>query len=170
MMRGYLKLAILNILSKKESSGYDIMKYVKNMTGVFMPSPGSLYPALKQLKEEKLVDFKVVGRRKVYHLTKQGRRYLKDLLLKKRNFYQKVIKKLHITYSDDKTFALLDEIQKNKELANTLPRFINITNKAYLILFKNKDDKKKLKLMLKKYSDFVKELEKVGNNEKKRRR
>ena len=166
MARGYLKLVILNILSKRESSGYDIMKYVKETTEVFSPSPGSLYPALRQLREEKLVDFKIVGRRKVYHITKQGKAYLKDLLSKRKNFYEKVVKRLHLRSYDDGMLTLISEIGRNEDLASAFPKFINLTNKAYLIFFKNRGDKRKLNVLLKKYRKFVGELKTVDKNEK----
>jgi DNA-binding PadR family transcriptional regulator len=37
------------------------------------PNPGTLYPALKELENKSLVEAKHEGRRKIYHLTENGR-------------------------------------------------------------------------------------------------
>ncbi len=77
-----LRLLVLHYLSKEPMHGYSIMKSINELYGVKAPSPGSLYPLLKELREEGLVEIheegKGIGRGgpKVYRLTEKGREYL----------------------------------------------------------------------------------------------
>ena len=72
MSDGYLKFMVLKLLVKNPLSGYILMKSVQECTGR-KPSPGSMYPLLKSLKEKGLLTEKSEGRSKVYMLTVKGR-------------------------------------------------------------------------------------------------
>lgn len=76
MQKGYLKLAILFVLIKSPLHGYQILKHVRKRTlGVITPTPGALYPALKELEDKGIVmgEWRLNERRKVYHVTGKGR-------------------------------------------------------------------------------------------------
>ncbi len=90
-----LRLLVLHYLEKQPMHGYGLMKSIGELFGVNSPSPGSLYPLLKVMREEGLI--KVIeeshgkGRKavRVYSLTERGKEYLKkhmdelrDVLLK----------------------------------------------------------------------------------------
>jgi len=79
-MRGYLKLIVLTAISKKERSGYDLMKYIEQETGT-KPSSGSIYPVLDSLAAEGLICSIQKDRKKSYHITFKGKGYLKKILL-----------------------------------------------------------------------------------------
>ncbi len=79
MQEGHLKIGVLKILSKQEHSGYDLMKEIEQHTGR-KPSPGSMYPLLKSLQQEKLISARDVGRSTTYSLTPSGKHHLKTLL------------------------------------------------------------------------------------------
>lgn len=72
-MKGYLGFLILWILSKKSLTGSQISKELEKRRGS-KPSPGTIYPALKELKEKGAV---AVDKNKVYSLTLRGKRELK---------------------------------------------------------------------------------------------
>ena len=73
-MKGFLSYLILWILSKGSMTGSEIAKELKRRKGS-MPSPGTIYPALKELKEKGLVK---ADKSKRYSLTKKGEKELKN--------------------------------------------------------------------------------------------
>src|SRR3989338_7506393 len=85
MMSGYLRLIVMKNLANKKLSGYGLIKQIEKSTGTWKPSFGSIYPLLEKLLKEKLVDFEVQGRKKVYFLTKEGRDHL-VVIDKSKNF------------------------------------------------------------------------------------
>ena len=74
-MRGFLSFLILFILSKKSMHGQEIALELEKRKGC-KPSPGTIYPALKQLKENNLIKEKKEGKTIVYSLTQEGKKEL----------------------------------------------------------------------------------------------
>jgi len=55
--RSLIALYVLHTLVKGEKSGYDILREIKSLTGgTWVPSKGTLYPLLRQLEEEGLIE------------------------------------------------------------------------------------------------------------------
>lgn len=78
---GFLKLIILKLLSKGPKHGYALMKDIERYTEKeWEPSPGSIYPALRELEKEGLVSVKTSGRRKLYEITPAGETALKGAI------------------------------------------------------------------------------------------
>ena len=67
-MRGFLSFLILWLISKKEMTGAEISEELEKRKG-HRPSPGTVYPVLKYLTEEKLLS---VDKDKKYTLTPLG--------------------------------------------------------------------------------------------------
>jgi len=72
-MKGFLSYLIMWILSKKSMNGAEIASELGKRKGS-KPSPGTIYPALKELKEKGLI---ASDDDKTYSLTKEGRTELK---------------------------------------------------------------------------------------------
>lgn len=76
-----MKLLVLHVLSGGPNHAYGVMKRLGEVTG-FMPSSGALFPALKSLVRNRLVEVEEVerdGRRvKVYRLSDEGRAFLES--------------------------------------------------------------------------------------------
>jgi|ECHvirMinimDraft_2_1075157.scaffolds.fasta_scaffold00379_9 Predicted transcriptional regulators len=71
--KGLLRYMILDAISMKPMHGYEIIKYVElKSRGIYSPSPGSIYPILKKLKEEGLAEEREEDGRKVYTITERG--------------------------------------------------------------------------------------------------
>ncbi len=70
-MRGFLSFTIMWILRKKEMYGQELAQELERMRGT-KPNPGTLYPALKELEKQGMVDAKREGRKKIYTLTEAG--------------------------------------------------------------------------------------------------
>ena len=71
-MRGYLSFLVLWLLKKKKMTGAEISKELEKRRGT-KPSPGTIYPALKELKEKGLIK---PDNNKAYSLTKKGEKEL----------------------------------------------------------------------------------------------
>ncbi|MDD5447366.1 MAG: PadR family transcriptional regulator [Methanocellales archaeon] len=77
--RGLLTLFVLHSLSKEPKSGYGLLKEIERKTkGLWMPSKGTLYPILRQLKDEELIQMVEIGKRSknIFELTTKGKETL----------------------------------------------------------------------------------------------
>jgi len=72
-MRGMLSFLILWLLSKKPMYGQELAKEIGKRKGT-KPNPGTIYPALKELKKRGLIKSKKEGRVTNYHITEKGRK------------------------------------------------------------------------------------------------
>ncbi len=81
-MKGYLTYLILWILGKNNMNGAEIGRELEKRRGT-KPSPGTIYPALKELKNKGMID---VDKNKYYSLTKEGEKELKSAC----NFFCKI--------------------------------------------------------------------------------
>jgi DNA-binding PadR family transcriptional regulator len=77
---GELPLVLLALLDQEqEVGGYELMAELDRLFGpTYRPSPGSVYPALKALAAEHLVEVDEVGGVSVYRPTPAGRQVLSD--------------------------------------------------------------------------------------------
>ncbi|MGD8505261.1 MAG: PadR family transcriptional regulator [Candidatus Bathyarchaeota archaeon] len=85
--KGYMRIAVLILLSKKPYHGYEIMKEIKNRTGGFWrPTAGGVYPLLKSLEKAGYIEgewaLQKKRRRKTYKITETGRMILDRALAK----------------------------------------------------------------------------------------
>jgi DNA-binding PadR family transcriptional regulator len=72
--RGHLKLALLRCLTEDEMHGLRMINRIKEVTsGEWAPSPGSVYPMLRELEGKGFISKKQKGRSFIYSLTEQGR-------------------------------------------------------------------------------------------------
>ncbi len=76
-MRGLLSFQILYLLSKKSMHGEEIAKEIGKRRGK-KPKAGTIYPALKDLKENNLIRGQKKGKIIVYSLTSDGKRTVKQ--------------------------------------------------------------------------------------------
>jgi len=76
-MRGMLSFLILFMLSKKQMSGQDLANELTKRKGM-RPSPGTIYPALKRLRNAKLIKERKDGKKIMYSLTDDGKSVLRE--------------------------------------------------------------------------------------------
>ena len=74
-MRGLLTFQILWELDKEEMNGQQIAEKIARRRGT-KPTPGTIYPALKELKEGGFIAGRKEGRQIIYHLTPAGEKGL----------------------------------------------------------------------------------------------
>ncbi len=72
MMKGFLSFLILWLMSKKSMTGTELAMELEKRKG-HRPSPGTIYPVLKDLKDKGLL---AVDEHKRYSLTKKGEKEL----------------------------------------------------------------------------------------------
>lgn len=72
-MRGMLSFMILWLLSKKPMYGQELANEIGKRKGS-KPNPGTIYPALKELKKRNLIESKKKGRIITYQITEAGRK------------------------------------------------------------------------------------------------
>jgi DNA-binding PadR family transcriptional regulator len=85
--KGYIRIAVLVLLSKKPYHGYEIMKAVGERTmGFWRPTAGGVYPRLRDLEKAGYVkgewDVQTKRKRKIYKITEAGRAVLERALAK----------------------------------------------------------------------------------------
>jgi DNA-binding PadR family transcriptional regulator len=85
--KGYIRIAVLILLSKKTHHGYEIMKEVKERSGGFWrPTAGGIYPILHDLEESRYIegewDLQKKRKRKIFRITEAGKAVLKRALAK----------------------------------------------------------------------------------------
>ncbi len=75
LVRGIIKLLILDSINEGEKHGYEIIKSIgEKFYGIYEPSPGIVYPTLQLLVDEGLIKEKYFGDKKVYSITELGKR------------------------------------------------------------------------------------------------
>ena len=70
-MFGDLRIMVMMQLKDGPKTGYDLMARIKQVTGSWKPSSGSMYPLLGELKGKGFVTERVQGRKKLIALTKK---------------------------------------------------------------------------------------------------
>jgi len=83
LVRGALPLFLLTLLDARPLHGVDMMRAIRGMTGgSWTPSPGSVYPVLKRLERDGIIQGRwqrgPAAPRRVYRLTATGRAGLPD--------------------------------------------------------------------------------------------
>jgi DNA-binding PadR family transcriptional regulator len=74
---GEVRLALLSLLSEGPKHGYQLMKELgERSNGAYRASAGSVYPTLQQLEDEELIESDQQNGRRVYRLTKAGKKEL----------------------------------------------------------------------------------------------
>jgi PadR family transcriptional regulator, regulatory protein PadR len=76
-MRGMLSFLILFLLSKKPMNGQELSEEIGRRKGE-KPSSGTIYPALKALRQQSLIQETKEGKSISYTLTEQGKVGLKE--------------------------------------------------------------------------------------------
>jgi DNA-binding PadR family transcriptional regulator len=90
--KGYIRLGVLMLLSKKPTHGYEIMKEINQRTqGFWRPTAGGVYPILSDLEKSAFIkghwETQKNRRLKVYTITKSGDAILKRAIRKQAEIF-----------------------------------------------------------------------------------
>jgi DNA-binding PadR family transcriptional regulator len=95
VQKGYIRMGILILLSKKPSHGYEIMKEINNRTkGFWQPTPGGVYPILRDLEKSGYIKGQWETQRnrnlKVYKISQSGQAILKRAIVKQAEIFNNI--------------------------------------------------------------------------------
>ncbi len=84
LLSGSTSMLLLSLLSEKDMYGYEMIDTLRMRSNhVFDLKAGTLYPLLHSLEEKKYLEsyenLESAKPRKYYHITRKGRKYLKDI-------------------------------------------------------------------------------------------
>jgi DNA-binding PadR family transcriptional regulator len=113
-MKGYLKLIVMKELATRPLSGYSLMKVIKEHSGQWKPSAGSIYPLLRQLLKDKLLGFKQDKKKKIYYLTAKGKSHFETMDRNKEEMVNNLMAKISACESmtSDEAEAVIVEFHK----------------------------------------------------------
>jgi PadR family transcriptional regulator, regulatory protein PadR len=145
MFKAHIKLIVLNELSKSNLSGYDLMKNLDQLGQ--KTSPGYIYPLLNDLEKKRFISLKEEDRKKIYSITKKGKKLLNDLEKNREEMFKK-IKKTWSAIADKEEF---NEFIKSKKNMHKKQNFIDgdILERFHRTLFgvyKNDDINRRRKI------------------------
>ncbi|AKG91378.1 transcriptional regulator, PadR family [Geoglobus ahangari] len=121
-LKGILKILILKELEKESLSGLELIDRIEKKTAK-RPSPGSVYPLLKELQSAGFLEVRAVGKSKVYSLSELGRRALTEYAEKE---MQALLTKLGVL----KEWGILSEDEYDN-----LTEFMKMKRENFLRLF-----------------------------------
>ena len=124
--RGILSIYILHSIKKKSKSGYDLINEIKDKTdGSWIPSKGTIYPLLKNMEKEKLIQINKVEERgkNIFQITSEGKRVLKNLKKQKNQMVEKInqFRKLIAEIFDEEVEIINLSFNIRKILVNLTP-------------------------------------------------
>lgn len=76
--KGFLTFLMMHEIKQRPMCGDDLASKIGARKGTVL-TPGTIYPALKKLRKNKLVTYKKFGRKKMYTLTELGEKELEIL-------------------------------------------------------------------------------------------
>ena len=87
----FVKLYTLIAFNNSDKYGYELIKELSNKLNRKI-SASHIYPFLKELKQNYLVNSRLVGRGKIYKLTDSGKKFVNETLLKFNEIIQESLK------------------------------------------------------------------------------
>ncbi|RLE47534.1 hypothetical protein DRJ25_02145 [Candidatus Woesearchaeota archaeon] len=167
MIRGHLKIIVLKGLSEKPMTGYSLMKYVNEKIGI-KPSPGSMYPLLKNFEKRGMIKSKESNGKKTFSLTKQGLKKIKELQKHKEEMHEKAVKSFKIMEAitgektaESKLINLLEKLKDGDPFEELNPELEKLSILMLDLLEKEQIEKNKKKIK-KIFKDAYSELKKIS--------
>lgn len=89
-MKGYLSFLILSLIDRTPCSGEDLSKEIEKRKGE-KPSPGTIYPVLKHLKESGFLNEMKQGKSIIYSLSSEGKSALTEAKKEFRKTFKDIV-------------------------------------------------------------------------------
>ena len=121
-IKGVLKFIVLKTLNKGDYTGYNLINVIKEETGFWKPSPGSIYPLMNDLLKKGFVSCEKKSNQKIYSLTKKGKEFYKKTESSRKKIVKEIeegIRFLEILDADKKhieSIRMLLQIFKEKKI------------------------------------------------------
>jgi DNA-binding PadR family transcriptional regulator len=100
VQKGYIRMGVLILLSRKPAHGYELMKEINNRTkGMWQPTAGGIYPILRDLEKSRYIKGEWQTQRnrklKVYKITASGELILRRAILKQAEIFNNISSLFH---------------------------------------------------------------------------
>jgi len=133
-IKGHLKIIVLKLLYKEDLTGYGLINQIKDKTGFWKPSPGSIYPLMNELSKKGLVKVKQVKNQKVYSITLKGKKVFDRLKSEREKAIENI--KHHL--------KILELIEDKKDIKSIMT-FIDLFKQEDMMMKNNLPDLFELK-------------------------
>lgn len=141
-MKGMLKILVMKALEgNPDISGAELSRIIEKRTER-KPSPGSLYPLLKNLKEKNLVKEDESGKENIYRLTEKSENTLEDFERKREEIIDRIIthmKEYNFLFSEKQINQFINHLEKLKKWHERIPSYFVKMGEIKNILFKIED-------------------------------
>lgn len=141
-----IKMMVLKELNNQEQSGYDLMKKISMNSN--KPSPGYIYPLLRDLEKRGFVSCIEEKRRKVYHISKEGRKFLNNLKKTHEQAMHLMIKNFEPISTKEEMkefFRFQAAMTQNKDKMIGDMDVMNKLRNAVFLIYKKDYEKKRMK-------------------------
>jgi DNA-binding PadR family transcriptional regulator len=170
IFKSHIKLSVLKELSERDCSGYDLMSAI-GLFGGKKPSPGYIYPLLKELNATGHVRVHGEDRKKMYHITERGKSLLFALEKNHKDMTEKMLRVFR-PIANKRELAKMKNFQK--EVQRHKPFFAknkDVIAKLYRTFISFSDEKdeiitKKVREILKDSAKKLEELKKISQSKK----
>ncbi len=170
--RGQLKFYILKLLLNERYTGYGLMKAIKEETGFWKPSTGSLYPLLSAMKEQGLIaEVEEPSGNKRWEITPKGRKAYTEATEAKRQLFQNIRESMLVFAKafgreDLEAFAKqFGRLEQQENLAELARLFMEIHNALWSLPPLSTADKRKVMAILTRTRDALLALQRAkGSN------
>lgn len=158
-----LDIVILSILEKEDKTGYSLMKSMQESIG-WKPSPGSIYPSLKNLLNKKYVSVIKKDNKKIYSLTKEGKSFLEEFKKHKEEQFNQAQKHVnffgHLFGAKEIKVAMemMHKVLKKGELFGDMTKDLMNFRVEFMKKVLHAKDRDKLKAFVKKWIKELKEI------------
>ncbi len=133
--RGTLKSLILMILNTGPKGIYDIKKYIKEVSfGFYNPSTGVIYPNIRNMLKEGLIQEKHIKGKKKFALTDQGKKIVDENIKRWKSVFENKSKKFEkMDLIREKIQGIMEEIilMDDNDFENRFEMIIGIINDAH---------------------------------------
>lgn len=146
-VRGILKLLILKELEKNDATGYELIQRISIKAK--RPSPGSVYPLLKELTNSGFLNVRVEGNKKIYSLSEKGKTVLEEASKREK---EAILRKIEVL----KASGII-----SKEEANKMLQFISMKRELWTKLFELRNWMQFLNLLAKAIEKSKSEVEEI---------
>ncbi len=163
MTMAMIKMMVLKELNDHEQSGYDLMKNIGSSGN--KPSPGYIYPLLRDLEKRGFISHVEEERRKVYHISKEGKKFLDNLKKTHEHAMNLMIKNFEPISTKKEVNEFLKfktSIEQNKYKMMRDMAVLHKLRNAIFLIYEKDYEKKKIKLhsILKKTTQQLERLSK----------
>lgn len=115
--RGDIKYIILDFVKDRPSYGYEIIGALQErFHGLYVPSPGTVYPTLQMFEEMSYVTAAEQDGKKVYTITEEGRRFLSE----RKGFEERISTHIKSWWNPDNTDDISETMREFEKFTQLL--------------------------------------------------